>query len=333
MQRGCLIVKSVVCGAGLVLACAWGLPTALAQAPSRAEVLFNDGLSNMKAGRYEQACPALAESYRMDPLPGVLFTQAECEAAWGRIATALGHYQEFLRLLTTLEPEKLKRHHERRQIATEKIAALSRLAPQLTIVAPPGAPEGLVVKRNGLEVSAPKLGVAIAVDPGTYVVSFEVPGRRPIDRRVELAPAAAATVGADVVLAPVGASSTAGSREQRSEPGAAAPRTPVAAYVLGGVGLAALGGFVGFAASGKSRENDLRDDPCAASSTCAPADIDKVKQRYVVADVLLGAGIVSLGAATVIYLAWPSKAPAAARMPVDVAPIPGGSMAVLRGRF
>ena len=60
---------------------------AAAQDESPAETLFNQGLEAMEAGNYEKGCPAIAESQRLDPRPGTVFTLAECEAKRGRIAS------------------------------------------------------------------------------------------------------------------------------------------------------------------------------------------------------------------------------------------------------
>ena len=38
--------------------------------PAEADALFKSGLEQMRAGRYEVACPMLAKSYQLDPLPG-----------------------------------------------------------------------------------------------------------------------------------------------------------------------------------------------------------------------------------------------------------------------
>ena len=63
-----------------------------------AEVLFEDGVRLMKAGQFDEACPKIAESQRLEPRPGTLFTLAECLANDGKIATALARYEEYLRV-------------------------------------------------------------------------------------------------------------------------------------------------------------------------------------------------------------------------------------------
>src|SRR5690242_13425871 len=69
-------------------------PEARAQGGSP-QAQFDYGLAEMEAGRYATGCPALAESYRLDPHPGVLFTLAECENRAGKLASALTHYDAY----------------------------------------------------------------------------------------------------------------------------------------------------------------------------------------------------------------------------------------------
>jgi hypothetical protein len=79
---------------------------------------------------------------------------------------------------------------------------------------------------------------------------------------------------------------------------------PVISYVLGGVGVAALGSFGLFAILGKVEEG------CAPN--CTADEVGSMRRNYVIADVSLGVAVLSLGAATVLYLTRPSTRPARA---------------------
>src|SRR5690242_9942096 len=74
---------------------------------------FDRGLAEMKAGHYDIACPALAESQRLDPRPGTLFTLAECESRAGRIATAVAHYEDYLARFAKMTPDQKRGQHGR----------------------------------------------------------------------------------------------------------------------------------------------------------------------------------------------------------------------------
>ena len=303
---------------------------ALAQTPSRAETLFNEGLESMRAGKYEQACPALTESHRLDPLPGVLFTVAECEAAWGRIATALSHYDEFLRVLTTLAPPQQKKHQERRQIAVEKMSALAKLAPQLTIVMPPGAPPGLIIKKNGETVEALKYNVAIAVDPGTYVITFDAPGKPTQERRVQLAKAQNATLGADV---------TFGSDSKPQEPMVVSTAKPdrTLAWIVGGVGVAglALGGVTGALTLGKKStiEDECPEHQCSPKGRDA---VDSARTTGLISTIGFGVGIAGVATSAILLLTAKPTA-ATPQKKASVRPLvtahPAGAFAGIYGSF
>src|SRR4051812_21352406 len=106
------------CLPGVVMfTCSLAAPAG-AQDVATAEALFNRGVADMDARRYTTACPALAESQRLDPRPGRLFTLADCEALQGRIATAVALYGDYLALYARLTPAQ-----QRTQLGREKIAA------------------------------------------------------------------------------------------------------------------------------------------------------------------------------------------------------------------
>src|SRR5262249_9917857 len=151
---------------------------------AEADALFRSGLEQMRAGRYETACPMLAKSYQLDPLPGALFTEADCEAAWGKVATALEHYQAFVSALTALSADRRSKSERRRSLALEKIAALGPLAPELTIDVSLAPPDSLIIKRNGVAINRAAYGVSKRVDPGEYLVTAEVDAKIVWERRV-----------------------------------------------------------------------------------------------------------------------------------------------------
>lgn len=92
----------------------------------------------------------------------------------------------------------------------------------------------------------------------------------------------------------------------------APPPVPTLTYVLGAVGVVALGAFAYFGVSGLSSRSDL--DACAP--LCSATQRDDARAQLREADVALGVALVSVAAATAIYLLRPraasaSRAPAA----------------------
>src|SRR5262249_45980436 len=129
----------------------------------------------MRSGDFEGGCPKLAESYRLDPRAGGLFTLAECENKEGKIASASAHYEDYLRQFDAMTPEQRDPQPERAGAATKALSSLRALVPTITIIPPANAPPGLVIQRDDTVLSGPSLGVALPVDPGKHVVTARSP--------------------------------------------------------------------------------------------------------------------------------------------------------------
>ncbi|MDI1450421.1 hypothetical protein [Polyangium sp. 6x1] len=159
---------------------------ALAQDVAAAEALFQKGVAEMEAQQFAVACPHLAESQRIDPRPGTLYTLAYCEMSAGRIATAVAHYEDYLRAYDRMKPDQQAKHADRARQASAQKEALSKDVPELSIVLPPGAPAGTRVRRDGTEMGAAMLGIALPLDPGEHVVLLEVPGAKAVETKVSV---------------------------------------------------------------------------------------------------------------------------------------------------
>src|SRR5262249_13010366 len=142
------------------------------------------GIDLMEAKRFDGACPNIAESYRLDPYPGTLFTLAECEAMRGRIATAVVRYDEYLALYDTLPSAEKAAPGTPRKDSPGQKAALGPQIPTLTLVLAKAAPGETAVKLDGVELAKAAVGVAQRVDPGEHVVTTEVPGGEANEVRV-----------------------------------------------------------------------------------------------------------------------------------------------------
>ena len=171
------------------------------------------------------------------------------------------------------------------------------------------------VKVDGQEVLERLSGLPTTLDPGSHDVVFTWPdgfqqqqkvvvAQGEKNRRFELRRPAKKVEAAPASVAP--------------QP--SAKKTPVAAYVLGGVGVVALGSFAAFALSGKSAESAM--DGCKPA--CTQDQVDKMRLRYLLADVSLGVGVAALGVGGYLYFS-------AAREPNGTA-LRGGSVA-WRGTF
>jgi hypothetical protein len=258
--RGPILSRWVFAGCATA-ALSVAAPTAAQDAES-AEALFDRGVADMEAGRYEKACPAIKESQRLDPRPGTLFTLAECEAKRGRLATALGHYRDYLALYPKLLPEQQEKHKKREAIARAQQAALELEVPALKLSLSPSVPRGTVVTRDGVVVAEAGLGVAVPIDPGEHVVTVQAPGAPAIIRRVVLGPGDRKQILLDDKAPPPGEAPLPRVPGPQPVPASPTPqpdaggRFRVAGFATGGVGLAglALGAILGGLATEKKSE-------------------------------------------------------------------------------
>lgn len=318
---------AVACALSL---CALAAP-ARAQDAAAAKALFDRGVGDMQGERYAQACPAIEESYHLDPRAGTLFTLAECEAKRGRLATAVARYDEYLALYARLSGEQLRKQGDRDKRAHSQKAALGPRVPMLTLSLLPGAPPGTLVKRDGAELSAAALGVASPVDPGEHVATTQAPGGPvttvPVtlgegEKKQIILPVKEAAASPKVEpLAPVVAPIVAPG--PRAEPGPSGRRT--AAYVVGGVGVAGLvlGGVMGgLALADKSviaQHCDVGGDPTACDATGFSA-ASSANAKALASSVGFGVGAAGVVTAVILLLTDPRRASAAAQGARDGVP-------------
>ncbi|MGK3988990.1 hypothetical protein WME99_38455 [Sorangium sp. So ce136] len=286
---------------------------ALAQDIAPAEVLFNRGLADMDAGRYETGCEALAESQRLDPRPGTLFTLAFCESKRGRVATAVTRLNDFLALLERMPPDQRARQAERAAAAREERARLAPRVPELALVLPPNAPAGTVVTRDGQALGEASLGVGLPVDPGEHVVSTRAPGGPLWEQRVAIAEGEKKQLTLEVKAPPA-------VREVAPPPAASggsevSSGRRAAVYVAGGVGVAGvvLGGVMGALTFGKRSAvaehcgagiGDSREEACDATGFDATRS---ASTTGLVSTIGFGVGLAGLGAAAVLYWTEPKQ--------------------------
>ena len=306
-----------------LLAAALLAAPAAAEDIAAAEALFDRGLADMKAGRHATGCPAIAESQRLDPRPGTLFTLATCEAEWGRVATAVTRYGDYLRVFESLPDDKRASQGERPKVATEARARLLPEVPQLTLSLPKDAPAGTVVLRDGEPVAAAALGIALPIDPGEYVLTTRTPGGAVREQRVSIAKGDKKQVTLEIAGAASGTSAAPSSAESAAP---AAPDTGpggrrVATYVIGGAGILGLvaGGVLGGLAAA---QKGAIDENCGAAigakdelgcNATGLSAANSAKGLGLGSTVALIAGGVAAGAAVVLFVTEPrpEKAPSA----------------------
>lgn len=303
-----------------------GAPVHAAE-PSPAQALFEQGIKDMLAGRFDEACPPIEQSYKIEPLPGTLFYLAECEAKRGRIATALARYNEYLVLYPKLPRDKKAKQGNRLQTAKKQVAALEPQVPRLTLVPPADAPASLIVQCDGVPVDRDALGTPLPVDPGEHVVTTWLAGDALSQLQVKLAAgeklSVRLTYGNQAAAPPPRSPGSVPANPPDADTGYAqgpSPARRAVTYVAGGVGLVGLviGGLMGgFAIAQKS----------AINAGCKPTgDADKLvcnDEGYRASENLrefglwstvgVGVGAAASGVALVLITTEPSGPKPAAR--------------------
>jgi hypothetical protein len=104
---------------------------------------------------------------------------------------------------------------------------------------------------------------------------------------------------------------------------------PVMTYVLGGVGVLGLGGFVLFRVSGV---NDYNEYNRTCSPACNPSDVDAVRQKFTFSYISLGVGIAGITGAGLVWALSP-KREGGSQVQAHLVPRSDGATVGLRTRF
>ena len=300
-----------------VVAAATCSESARADDGGTAQALFDKGVADLENGRTETACPAFAESQRLDPRPGTLFALADCEVALGKIASALGHYHEYIGWVSRLAEDQQTRHAERIALARAQVEALGAKVPTLVLSLSPSAPAGTVIERDGVALQGAALGVALPIDPGEHVIVSRSPGhaeeRLTINvtigdaKQLELPFRPEAPPSTAPPVPPPVTEKTALVSESESAPtgdDGASQRT--LAYVAGGIGLA---GIVVGAVSGAlvlDRKATVNDE-CVAH-VCSPEGkeaADSGQTLAAVSTIAFGVGLAGIATGVTLILTAP----------------------------
>jgi hypothetical protein len=150
-------------------------------------------------------------------------------------------------------------------------------------------------------------------DPGGHSLHVEAPGYEPVEHAVTFKPGERAVPVEIELQAARAAASAAPLAEESPSSGRV--------YVAGAVGLVALGGFGYLGITGKSRESDFK----SCKPYCAASDVDAVRNRYLVANVALGVGVIATGLAAY----WWATTPTTPRSSLRWSPLVGPRVAGL----
>jgi hypothetical protein len=195
-----------------------------------AEALFQAGRDAVQRGDYAVACEKFRESNRLDPAVGTLLNLADCSEHVGKLATAWELFREV--------EQRLGPNDDRVPIARGRSASLEKRLPRLSLGPPPGAPAGLVVFRDGVELGAASFDVPLPADPGEHVVLVRAPDRIDSEMRVTLGPAEQKHI--TLTLGDPVAASSSSSSSSVDVSATATSRGRTTGYVIGGIGALGL---------------------------------------------------------------------------------------------
>lgn len=321
--------------AALSLALALGAPgVSLADvvAPEQkvaAQALFDEARALAGQGKFADACPKYAESYRLDPSMGTRFYQAECLERIGKLASAWVYYLE------VAEAARTGGLRDREAYALSRAAAIRPRMPTLAITVSPGARaiEGIEVKRNGIALGEAQWGTAVPVDSGEQVVRAEAPGKQPWEARVRVTGEGQALTVEVPALDDAPLSGSGGS------PTSAGHGYRIGGFVAGAAGVVGIGVGAAFGLLAMSRRDQSNAGFCDAQSYCDSQGLELRRDAISAATVstvafVVGGALVAGGAA-LILVAPGARDPGAGSggRPAGVALTIGpGSVAVV-GRF
>jgi hypothetical protein len=315
-------------GGFLVLLCLASNPgLARAQSPSAtARVLFRDARVLMDKGRFDQACPKLEESLRLDHGMGTQFNLAHCWEQLGRTASAWGLFLDVAAAASAAGQPKRESAARARADAIEP--KLSRVLIQVKDPAP-----GLVVTRGGEELGRGSWGTAVPVDPGTHAIEAHAPGMLPWATELEVSkPGETATLvipalQAEKVDIPTEAPIAEGD-EQPPEPadtgGGISTGRAVTSVVLAAVGVGGLvtGTIFGLKANSETAAaKELCDggetgnvcDRDPDGGTAEQAELDEHREKAdsaaLISYIGWGVGAAGLISSAIVLLTAPDEAP------------------------
>jgi hypothetical protein len=145
------------------------VPRVVVADEATARVAFERAEELQKAGKWAEACPLYEASYRDDPQLGALLHLAACHEQIGKLATAWSEFTDAAELAHNA-------HDPRADAAKQAADALAARLAHVHIVPPLEPIDGLIVKRDDVDVTA-LLGTDIAVDAGAHAIVASAPGR------------------------------------------------------------------------------------------------------------------------------------------------------------
>ncbi|HEY4180127.1 MAG TPA: hypothetical protein VGM90_24965 [Kofleriaceae bacterium] len=286
------------------------------QSTVTANALFDKGRQLMTDRKYPEACKAFEQSQKADPAAGTQYNLAACYVKINKLASAWAIYRDLAGSDTNAG---------RKKDSASKAKALAPRLPKLLINAA-SPPADLALTLDGEDATA-LVGVETPIDLGDHVIVATAKGfaDKTIDQNIS---AEGKTVTVDVALDKAVAETPP--KGTAPPPGTTGPTHPMSSsattrneairpqsaphlhrrtygYVLGGVGLAAVGVGLYFGNSAKGHYSDAED--ACPGHTCtgvayanASSDYSDAKSAAGISTGLVIGGGVALAVGVVLIL-------------------------------
>lgn len=297
--RACLAAVAL-CGASTVTSPAWAQGSD-ARTGALAQVLFDEAVALMAAGHFDEACPKLAESQRLDPAGGTLLNLASCLENSGQLASAYATYADALGAAVR------DGRKDREALVRERLAAIQPRIPRLELRVADSAP-GLEIKLDGTKLGATSWRSALPIDAGSHTLEASAPGRSPWKHGfVVAADSARITIDVPALVAlpappPPPPDAPPPAREERR--GSALPT----GLWIGGGAAAAAGLVIGAVALANK---GISDDHCPTATTCDAEGVRAMSTARTLAwtaNVVIGVGVLAAVGGVVVYFTAPRSA-------------------------
>lgn len=154
------------------------------RAPDPAVVeLYREARELVNAGRWDEACPKFEQAMARQPTASILINVGDCHVHHGKLAKAMEAYD------IARELNRETKDEGRRVALTSEIELRAKkLAPRIPMlrIIVENPVTDMVIRCDGDDLEAEKIGVDIPVDPGAHVVTGEATGYEAAPRTVTL---------------------------------------------------------------------------------------------------------------------------------------------------
>ncbi|HEY6556920.1 MAG TPA: hypothetical protein VI072_06590 [Polyangiaceae bacterium] len=218
---------------------------------------------------------------------------------------------------------------------SEWLVDLEQRSPSVIVSATDG--EGNAMTRVKVTVDGEPLaeqigGKLLLIDIGEHVVRYEAAGFESVEQRITIAPSDKRRALSVRLMAKRVAVAS------KARPAAGAPQAdgdgrdiPLPAWIFGGTALAAFASATYFGLNGVAQRSEaLGEDGCAPN--CPASEKTSIRNKFLVADISLGVGLVSAGLAT-YFLLRPRESPPSGAATITFAPQKAGGVALFHSHF